>query len=138
MPKPRCVMTAILFHESGPVNSPLMLIPGSHKIGMLEEVTPEEGSRGYTVMEIDEKLVENLAERHGIETIMGKPGGVAFIHCNLVHGSSPNISPWPRAILYINYNSVENIPTGGNDRAWFHNNPNREALKPVAFSELTD
>ena len=61
-------------------------------------------------MEIDEKLVGNLAERHGIETIMGKPGGVAFIHCNLVHGSSPNISPWPRAILYINYNSVENIP----------------------------
>ena len=80
----------------------------------------------------------NLAERHGIETIMGKPGGVTFIHCNLVHGSSTNISPWPRAILYINYNSVENIPTGGNDRAWFHNNPNREALKPVAFSELTD
>ena len=138
MPKPRCVMTAILFHESGPVNSPLMLIPGSHKIGMLEEVTPEEGSRGYTVMEIDEKLVGNLAEHHGIEAIMGKPGGVAFIHCNLVHGSSPNISPWPRAILYINYNSVENIPTGGNDRAWFHNNPNREALKPVVFSELTD
>ena len=34
---------------------------------MLEEVTPEEGARGYTVMEIDEKLVGNLAERHGIE-----------------------------------------------------------------------
>ena len=81
MPKPRCMMTAILFQESGPVNSPLMLIPGSHKLGMLEEVTPEEGARGYTVMEIDEKLVEKLAERHGIETIMGNPGGVvAFIH----------------------------------------------------------
>jgi len=46
----------------------------------------------------------------------------------LVHGSAPNISPWPRAILYINYNSIDNQPTGGNDRAWFHNNPNREAL----------
>ncbi len=128
MPEPKCVMTAVLLHESGPVNSPLLLIPGSHRIGMTNEVKPEEGATGYTVMEIDENQVSDLAERHGIEAIIGKPGGVAYIHCNLVHGSAPNISPWPRAILYINYNSIDNQPTGGNDRAWFHNNPNREAL----------
>ena len=128
MPEPKCVMTAVLLHESGPVNSPLLLIPGSHRIGMTNEVKPEEGATGYTVMEIDENQISDLAERHGIEAIIGKPGGVAYIHCNLVHGSAPNISPWPRAILYINYNSIDNQPTGGNDRAWFHNNPNREAL----------
>ena len=81
-------------------------------------------------MEIDENQISDHAERHGIEAIIGKPGGVAYIHCNLVHGSAPNISPWPRAILYINYNSIDNQSTGGNDRAWFHNNPTREALLP--------
>ena len=95
---------------------------------MINEVKPEEGATGYTVMEIDENQVSDLAERHGIEAIIGKSRGVAYIHCNLVHGSAQNISPWPRAILYINYNSIDNQPTGGNDRAWFHNNPNREAL----------
>ena len=129
MPEPQCVMTAILLDESGPANSPLLLIPGSHKIGMSEEVKPEKGAKGYTVMEIDESLIQSLTERHGIEAIMGKPGGVAFIHCNLVHGSAPNISPLSRAILYLNYNSIKNIPKGGKERAWFHNNPNREALK---------
>ena len=66
MPEPKCVMTAVLLHESGPVNSPLLLIPGSHRIGMTNEVKPEEGATGYTVMEINENQVSYLAERHGI------------------------------------------------------------------------
>ena len=112
---------------------------------MLEEVTPEEGSRGYTVMEIDEKLVENLAERHGIETIMGKPGGVAFIHCNLVHGSSTNISPWPRAILYINYNSVaikyqgsQSIIKGRNQHIKGRNQLSRAAISYQGPPDLSE
>ena len=46
MPEPKCVMTAVLLHESGPVNSPLLLIPGSHHIWMTNEVKPEEGATG--------------------------------------------------------------------------------------------
>jgi hypothetical protein len=26
----------------------------------------------------------------------------------MVHGSTPNMTPWPRSIFYIIYNSVEN------------------------------
>ena len=88
------------------------------------------------VMEINENQVSDLAERHGIEAIIGKPGGVAYIHCNLVHGSAQNISTWPRANLFINYNSIDNQTTGGNDRARFHNNPNREALLPKQNPDL--
>ena len=60
---------------------------------MTNEVKPEEGATVYTVMEIDENQVAELAERHGIEVIIGKPGGMAYIRCNLIHGSAPNISP---------------------------------------------
>ena len=75
MPEPKCVMTAVLLHESGPVNSSLLLILGSHRIGMTNEVKPEKGATSYTVMEIDKNQVSDLAERHGIEAIIGKPKG---------------------------------------------------------------
>ncbi len=31
-----------------------------------------------------------------------------FLHSNAVHGSTSNITPWPRRICYLIYNSVEN------------------------------
>ena len=42
---------------------------------------------------------------------MGPPGSVAFIQCNLVHASAPNLTPWRRALQYFMYNAVSNVPT---------------------------
>ncbi|MCR9219758.1 MAG: phytanoyl-CoA dioxygenase family protein [Alphaproteobacteria bacterium] len=131
MPEPVCVMTAILLDDANAVNGPLLVVPGSHRHGEVQEVSPEADAKGYTVMQISERMLEALASEGGIEPLCGPAGTVAFIHCNLVHGSSNNVSPWPRAIMYMNYNSVENLPTGGNERAWFHNNPDRTALTPT-------
>jgi ectoine hydroxylase len=131
MPEPRCVMTAIFLDDATPVNSPLMVLPGTQHHGIVQdEQVKKEDATGYTVMQIDEPIVADYARSSGIDPLMGPAGTVAFIHCNLVHGSANNVSPFPRAILYINYNSVENVPTGGNDRAWFHNNPDRSPLQP--------
>jgi ectoine hydroxylase len=129
MPEPHCVMTAVLLHKATAVNGPLLVIPGTHKLGMSEDVRPEADAKGYTVMEINESVVTDLAGKQGIEPVMGSAGTVAFIHCNLIHGSASNVSPWPRAIIYLNYNLVSNRPTGGNQRAWFHNNPNPAPLE---------
>ena len=102
LPQPRCVMTAIFLDDASAVNSPLLVVPGSQHVGMLEDVTPEAGARGYTVMEIDTPTLSALADAHGIGALTGPAGTVAFIHCNLVHGSANNVSPWPRAIMYFN------------------------------------
>jgi ectoine hydroxylase len=38
----------------------------------------------------------------------GRPGSALFFHCNLVHGSPPNMSPWGREIVYVSLNRVDN------------------------------
>lgn len=129
MPEPRCVMTAIFLHDATPVNGPLLILPGTQHHGTVQDVAREDAT-GYTVMQIDPPLVESFAAKNGIVPLMGPAGTVAFIHCNLVHGSSNNVSPWERGIMYMNYNALDNVPTGGNERAWFHNNMNRAPLAP--------
>ncbi len=129
MPEPRCVMTAIFLDDANAVNGPLLVLPGSQHHGIVDDVTQEDAT-GYTVMQIDPPVVADFANRNGIVPLMGPAGTVAFIHCNLVHGSSNNVSPWPRAIMYFNYTAVSNAPTGGNGRAWFHNNQDRAPLQP--------
>ncbi|KAG0905922.1 hypothetical protein G6F65_023316 [Rhizopus arrhizus] len=37
-----------------------------------------------------------------------KAGSVVFFDCNTMHGSNSNISPWPRANVFMVYNSMEN------------------------------
>ncbi len=39
---------------------------------------------------------------------VGKPGGVLLFHGNLLHGSSGNITPYPRKIVYLTLNAVSN------------------------------
>jgi ectoine hydroxylase len=128
MPEPHCVMTAIFLDDSTAVNGPLLVLPGSQHHGIVNTVTREEAT-GYTVMQIDPPVVSDFANRNGIVPLMGPAGTVAFIHCNLVHGSSNNVSPWPRSIMYFNYNAVSNAPTGGNGRAWYHNNQDHTPLE---------
>ena len=80
-------------------NCALMVIPGSHRRGHI--YVPDR-------MEIDEAIVAELVREGGIVPLTGPPGSVVFLHANTVHGSTPNITPWPRSICYMIYNSVEN------------------------------
>ena len=38
----------------------------------------------------------------------GKAGSVLLFHCNLVHCSPANISPWDRTIVYLSLCHVDN------------------------------
>ena len=44
--------------------------------------------------------VTRLVEEGGIVAPTGKPGSVLMFHGNLVHASAPNITPYPRRIVY--------------------------------------
>ena len=38
----------------------------------------------------------------------GPPGSLLMFHCNLVHASPANISPWNRTVVYVSACHVDN------------------------------
>ncbi|MAV37822.1 MAG: proline hydroxylase [Planctomycetaceae bacterium] len=131
MPEPRCIVAAVFIDACTAVNSPLLVVPGSHRQGLLDSRLHEDArGRGYALHHIDSSTLTRLADQHGIEALVGPAGSVAFVHCNLVHGSAPNVSPWRRAIAYLIYNAVGNACTR-DDRPWYQNERNFAPLRPL-------
>ena len=137
MPEPRCVVTGVFLDEASAVNAPLLVVPGSQHHGLITDTTPEAAARGYTLMEIDRATLERLVAVGGLEALTGPAGSVAFVNCNLVHGSANNITPLRRAIFYVNYNAVSNACAAPR-RAWHHCNRDTTPLAPLADDCLAD
>ena len=89
----------------------------------------------YELHHIGRGEFERLAGEHGIEPLTGPAGSVCFVHCNLIHGSADNVSPWRRAIAYLIYNAVSNACTGSR-RDWYHNNRDFTPLRAVSDDAL--
>jgi ectoine hydroxylase len=107
MPEPRAMNIAVFMDEVMAINGPLMLIPKSHKHGTLaaeHDVT----TTSYPLWTLDKETVTRLAQQGGIVAPTGKPGSVLMFHGNLVHGSAPNITPYPRRIVYLTLCAVSN------------------------------
>ena len=122
MPSPKCIMASVFIDDCSAVNSPLLVVPGSQRHGLLDSTLHDEAKgKGYELHHIDHTKLEQLADSSGIEPLIGPAGSVAFVHCNVVHGSANNVSPWRRAILYLIYNAVSNACTG-TTRPWYQNN----------------
>ena len=124
MPSMRALSCSVLLTDNNECNGPLMLIPGSHyQFISCQGQTPDENykkslrQQEYGVP--DPLSLQLLAEQGGIQQITGKPGTVVFFDCNTMHGSNGNISPWPRANVFMVYNSMENTL-----------NPPKYGLKP--------
>ncbi len=109
--EPRAFMVAILLDDAKTENGPLMLVPGSHRYGLIHEAVDNRESPGYTLFHITEERLAQVVDAGGIEPITGPAGSVLISHSNMVHGSSANITPWPRRILYLNVAAVDNPPT---------------------------
>lgn len=114
MPRMRALSCSVLLTDNNACNGPLMLVPGSQQqfISCLGE-TPEEHYKAslkkqeYGVP--DPLSLQLLVEQGGIQTMTAQAGSVVFFDCNTMHGSSSNISPWPRANVFMVYNSMENV-----------------------------
>ena len=107
MPEPRAMNIALFLDEVTSVNGPLMLIPGSHRAGVFEAGHDLE-STSYPLWTLDRETVTRLAEQGGIVAPTGAAGSVLMFHCNLVHASPSNISPWGRTIVYLSLCEVTN------------------------------
>ncbi|MFQ5773708.1 MAG: phytanoyl-CoA dioxygenase family protein [Kiloniellaceae bacterium] len=107
MPEPRAMNIAVFLDEVNEFNGALMFIPKSHKRGVLE-AGHDVLTTSYPLWTLDKETVTRLAEEGGIVAPKGPAGSVLMFHCNLVHASPGNISPWNRAIVYVSLCHVDN------------------------------
>ena len=113
MPEPRAMNIAIFLDDVLPINGALMIIPKSHKQGVLA-AGHDKTTTSYPLWTLDKETVTRLAREAagpdgvGIVAPTGKAGSVLMFHGNLVHASPPNITPYPRKIVYLTLCAVSN------------------------------
>jgi ectoine hydroxylase len=137
--EPRALMIAVFLEDATELNGPLMVIPGSHRHGLIHEAVDSQEAEGYTLFEISADTISRLAAEGGIQAQTGVAGSVLICHSNIVHGSTTNITPWPRTILFINVAAVDNPPTKF-QRAEYHCARDCLGIVPLAddcLQELT-
>ena len=123
MPEARAMNIAVFLDEVMPINGPLLLIPGSHRQGVFE-AGHDKLTTSYPLWTLDKDTVTRLcaeaeaAPGHGIVAPTGKPGSVLMFHGNLVHASPPNITPYPRKIVYVTFCACSNHITKFTRAEW--------------------
>ncbi|MEZ2338361.1 phytanoyl-CoA dioxygenase family protein [Mucilaginibacter sp. RCC_168] len=128
MREPQVITVMIYLNDVNEFNGPLLLIPGSHKQGIIDLLpnTPDENDNKEWFSEyhqstdymssltadlkytLKDHTLVNMIEKNGIHSIKGPAGSVIFFHGNLFHASSNNLSPWHRHTFLITYNSIKN------------------------------
>ena len=120
---------AIFLDEVTEFNGPLLLIPGSHRAGVIDtsakqtvladHYADDDGSdRPSWISNLTADLkyslgkdeISRLVQTNGIEAPKGPAGTVLLFDANIAHASTNNISPFDRVVTLITFNSVENIP----------------------------
>lgn len=108
MPAPRAVVAFTFLDEVTGCNAPLMVIPRSHRQGILGQRRPPAPGASYRSRVLAPATLQALAAEHGMTLQTGPPGSALFMHCNLVHGSTENISPFRRALFSVVFSAVGN------------------------------
>ena len=52
--------------------------------------------------------MSELVAKNGLVAPTGDAGGMLMFHANLVHGSSGNITPYPRRIVFLTLSALSN------------------------------
>ncbi len=107
MPEPRAMNIALYVNEAVEFNGPLWMIPGSHKQGVFE-AGHDLQTTSYPLWTLDKKTITRLVDDGGIVSAKLKAGSVLMFYSTLVHCSPPNLSPWPRTIVYLSLCHVDN------------------------------
>ena len=125
MPAPRVLTAAVFLQDVDDFNGPMLLIPGSHKEGMIDVeaqqiraipgVTPEGDGAGWIhtltadlKYKINREILANLLAKNSIRAAKGSAGFALFFHGNMFHASANNLSAHDRMSIFITYNSAQN------------------------------
>jgi ectoine hydroxylase len=114
MPAPRAVSLSIALTDNYPFNGSLMVMPGSHRtfVPCLGETPAEHYRESLREQQIGVPTREDLTDlagKHGIAQFTGARGAALLFDSNLMHGSSANITPFPRSNIFLVFNSVDNV-----------------------------
>ncbi len=134
MPQARAMNIAVFLDEVMAINGPLMFIPRSHRHGTLA-AGHDKQTTSYPLWTLDNATVTRLADEGGIVAPTGKPGSVVMFHGNLVHASPPNITPYPRKIVYLTLCAVSNHITRFTRPEWIAHR-DFTPIEPVADDAL--
>ena len=107
MPQARAMNVAIFLDEVNEFNGPLMFIPGSHKLGVID-AAHDVSTTSYPLWTINDDTIRKLVERGGIVAPKGNAGSMIVFHSCLVHASTSNLSPWNRVSVYLSLCAVSN------------------------------
>jgi ectoine hydroxylase len=107
MPEARAMNVAIFLDEVNEFNGPLMFIPGSHTLGVLD-AEHDVATTSYPLWVINKDTITKLVERGGIVAPKGPAGSMILFHGCLVHASTSNLSPWNRVSVYLSLCAVSN------------------------------
>jgi len=107
MPAPRAMNVAIFLDEVNEFNGPLMFIPGSHKLGVID-AAHDTSTTSYPLWTINHDTIRELVKRGGIVAPKGPSGSMILFHSCLVHASTANLSPWNRVSVYLSLCAVSN------------------------------
>jgi ectoine hydroxylase len=107
MPEPRAMNVAIFLDDVNEFNGPLMFIPGSHKLGVIE-AAHDVATTSYPLWTIPDDTIARLVARGGIVAPKGASGSMILFHSCLVHASTSNLSPWNRISVYLSLCAVSN------------------------------
>jgi ectoine hydroxylase len=154
MPAPRVLNVAIFLDEVHEFNGPMLVLPGSQREGVIEigvndaatgaagdaDAPPPAWLSNLTAnlkYSLPLDVLGRLVSRYGIDAPKGPGGSVLYFDANLVHGSSPNMSPFGRALAIITFNSVANaLPHSQTPRPEFLAARDFTPLSPVADDAL--
>jgi ectoine hydroxylase-related dioxygenase (phytanoyl-CoA dioxygenase family) len=130
MPKPKAISVAILLDDVTEFNGPLMLVPGSHKLGTID-VLPQQSANivnqpswmsnvtAKLKYPAPKELVAEAIKERGLVAPKASRGSILFFDCNMLHASTCNLSPFSRRIILITYNPITNA-----DPHFTHPRPN--------------
>jgi ectoine hydroxylase len=115
MPAPRAVSASISLTRNEIYNGPLMISPGSQQYFVqCAGETPEDHYQESLVSTRPdvgvpaEEDITRIVDECGIDVLTGAAGSMTMFDCNVLHASSGNISPIPRANIFVVFNSVDN------------------------------
>jgi len=112
MPTERAMNIAIFLDDVNEFNGPLVLIPGSHKKGVIG-AKHDTSTTSYPLWTLDNQLVSKLVDRAGgkkggMVSPHGPAGSMILFHSCLVHSSGSNLSPFNRVSVYLSLCAVSN------------------------------
>lgn len=110
VPEPLALNLHVFLDEVTEFNGPLYLVRGSHLDGPAPTAL-DVTTTSYPLWTVTGDVVGPLAARGGLVCPKGPAGTVLIFGDTLVHGSPPNMSPWPRRIFSLILNPVSNAQT---------------------------